>query len=213
MQKKLSSALLALGSILIFFSWVAQNYFEKKWENEFRRGQDIVNTITQETYMCDILLMEHDRLHNEKPVNIELLAKNSGKLAFTAANIMYLSDGMASKICKVENPSPSSADILEKVQLLTKQEKYIEIIKLCHEVLDRYDNKWKPPDVNFARMKLAYLKADYWNEKFLILYIIGSCIVGTGWILGRFKSEPQSEDTQSKKQLPLPANTKKRKHH
>ncbi len=46
--KIVSSTLLAIGSVLIFSSWIAQNYFEQEWESEYQRrgvGSDQANNL------------------------------------------------------------------------------------------------------------------------------------------------------------------------
>lgn len=179
-----------LGAILLIGSWIAQNYLmaERYDEMAYLERAQILISIEEGHFSewLSVLLLEQKK---EDP-NSQILKDSALKAAQHQLNIITWA------IARVTNPNTHSKLLEDKDQLLKELEEEYEkndpiyvIEKLS--AITKFSNEKGIPLIKAANEMYADASSQgrKWNNLFLLLYLVGSILVGISVLIDWLKQD------------------------
>lgn len=176
--------LFAFGMLLLFVSWISQNYFENKWANEIEHLSRIQIEVIREVSRRDAWLIEYNNQVNKEPQNRPLLAQAAYSLSTSSLNIMTALSAASGKTYDT-NIVPifkKKKRVLELKELLDSK-RYEKLIEKANQINEEYQSSSNSPRKLMEAWIDALVNKDKWNYRFLWCYIIGSVLLGISWLI------------------------------
>lgn len=177
--------LFAIGMLLLFGSWIAQNYNESKWTNQLEWLEHIQTRIMEHEKMRDIWMIEHNTRDTSEPRDLKPRAFAALRMSKRTLHIMTW-------ITAVNKTYEIDATVLlnrknrfDELQTLFDNNKYEELIEKNKLIIKEHNSQLTPSVVNGLNKKLATVRnrKDKWNFIFLWSYIIGTVLLGISWVM------------------------------
>lgn len=180
-----------LGMIILFSSWISQNYFKSRWLDErlyLEKTQFLIEIEGITTKQCEMRLNTEAMKNPQDTTLYSLAAYNyieslTRILAWEEARISE--DERKQIPILVKNLTQTGAkEMLKKNDL----NGLLQLASSANEIQNKFikglDEEY------FSQLGKAILKSSFWDRMFLLLYVIGSLLIGTRWILVNFFSWP-----------------------
>jgi hypothetical protein len=178
------NSLIIVGSSIIFFSWLAQNYYQPQWLEEQMRLEKTQFLIQIEEGRADFWLNQlNQEVKREKRDNDLYMSAAINVINSTAKLFSW-------EKARVGNESQQSEAISEREQLIEKAHKALsekDLFKLQEIFIilrERKSNLQHIHDEKFAEeFYSASSRAMFWRHFFIFSYIFGSALIGFRWYL------------------------------
>ena len=170
-----------IGAVILFGSWISQNYMQAKFDEEYAYLILADRKIQEAKINYDIWYIHLiGELHSEKP-NERLLLELEYRTAYQLSNFIQPSVARISK--KEDNDYAIS--VIGKVRALLeegKTNKDKEKIQRALILLTKTYNKMHDELINNADLRTQKVtdKRRFWNNSFVVLYLLGSLFIAFG---------------------------------
>lgn len=178
----------AIGSIILFLSWVSQSYFQEKWHSEVERIERnklaiAFNEVNKNLYQ---IFLNEEQSRSLADTNYD----HSLLLAFHAydlyANMLYhLGTTLTSDRSDYLNENDET--FRGNVKDINEWAKNEEIDKLqwFAKRLSRWETENGMNVIGTYQTRLAEIrhKEEFWNNVYLLLYVLGASILGYAFLL------------------------------
>jgi len=179
------------GMIILFSSWISQNYFKSRWLNErlyLEKTQFLIEIETVNTKRCEMRLNTEA---NKNPQNTILYSLAAYNYIESITRLLAWEEARISEDERKQIPIFVKNLIQTDAKELLKKNDLNGLLKLASFASEAQNKFIKGLDEEyFSQMGKAIFKSSFWDSMFLLFYIIGSLLIGIRWILVNFLSWP-----------------------
>jgi hypothetical protein len=176
--------LTVLGGIILFSSWLVEKKFQFKWNEEkeqLKRSQLVIDISESQKTICEFAYISELR---KKPADTLLLSFYQQRLSRVYMDMLNWSkvrvSGNTAEYSDL-NHSRKLIDSINKASFVNKD--YGTINTNFTGVAAAFDKSYLRLDNDFSKKYDQVIStADKWDLVFTILYILGSVLVGLGYV-------------------------------
>lgn len=180
--------LTALGSIIIFFSWVTQNFLQDKWNSEvikLERNKLSIgfNEINKNIYQ---IYLNSEQSHASTDSNyVDHLDLGFFAYATYANGLQYLAISSASddKEFLKQNEDTYKGNI-NNIKMWNENGEHEKILDFA-EKLNKWESENGPNTIALYQSRITELreKVEFWNKIYLALYILGALFFSLAFMI------------------------------
>ena len=175
------------GSVLLFVSWVAQNYQQSTWADErqrLMRSQSVldVGEVRMEHWLALFMAEKAKVIPDRKLLGAygyKLLQSDRNLAAWGAVRLEK--DGAA-----VSRIFQKRDDLLGVAYRLYQEEKTEDLVRLVEQTLDATIKAGvveRDTQRFFDAVDVVNQQEEFWNRTFLLSYVLGALLIGVAYLL------------------------------
>lgn len=207
------SLFIALGSIILFASWIADNYFHKTWDEKGKQIDYYRTYLYNEAVYKDIIkevVNHYATIQNPDTITTEAFKHSLYKYTQT----LFVLDQISANMMAIDNRQYNTEWLANRLRIgdstlaeMKKTWQYLDITTMQIKSMEMEATFYSHygPDlliINNYRKEL-FSKSEKSNSLFLILYIMGSLLLAISFLLKHYQfAEPIANDnTQIRKYI------------
>ena len=180
---------IVFGAVLIFASWISQNYFKTQWseqKSELDRFQTAILISEMMATQWELFYLQEASKNSPENSFVGLAA-----IKHIEANL-FLPAWLEKSIVKDEAEYQRKLAILDRIDELSKnlykEKKFKELMHLSDEAKEKANELQTDLSKTYhARLKQVVEQEKFWSYTFLIAYVVGSFLLGFGYLQNNLK--------------------------